>query len=89
MADWYTMEKYKPSVLTGVTTVSTQWSREQCKGLYNPRRDSSRTVIGITQTGDTVPFSVPAESILGKLPIIDKFIATGSQDSVYLMMQKR
>ena len=89
MADWYTMKVYKPSVLTGVTTVSTTWSLLQCKAIYNNRRDSSRTVQAITAAGDTVKVSVAAESASMKLPILVKLIAAGSQDSVYLMMQSR
>jgi len=90
MADWYTAKSMGDISARGATiNVSTTWPSYLCKGYYNPRRDSSAYLHGITSQGDTVKFSVATESASGKLPVIAKIITATSTDSIILFFQKR
>ena len=89
MASAYTWKKVGDiSALGAVITVSTTWPGYLICGIYNPRRDSSVFVHAISQAGDTVKLSIPAESPLGiKPPPISKIITASSSDSTIFIMQ--
>jgi len=89
MASAYTWKKVGDiSALGAVITVSTTWPGYLICGIYNPRRDSSVYVHAISQAGDTVKLSIPAESPLGiKPPPSAKIITASSSDSTIFLMQ--
>jgi hypothetical protein len=89
MASAYTWKKVGDiSAIGSVITVSTTWPGYLICGIYNLRRDSSVYVHAISQAGDTVKLSIPAESPLGiKPPPISKIITATSSDSTIFIMQ--